>query len=88
MASLIHSQGALLGCFQISDALASFGIHSSSHIHISWTTNHTVASWPLPLQGVHLAKVLTILLSELHELHVGLVTKFIPMDLGSLICYP
>lgn len=75
----------MLGCFQLSDLLASFGIHGNTHTHISWTTSHTVASQPLPLQGVGLAKVQTVLLPELHKLSVGLVTKFIPVDLGSLI---
>lgn len=73
MASLIHSQGTLLGCFQPSDLLASFGIHSNTHVHISWTTSHTAASQPQTLQGVGPTKVQTALLSEFHELHVGLV---------------
>lgn len=41
------------------------------------------------MQTVVLATVQTVslVLTELHELHVGLIPRFILLDLGSPICY-
>lgn len=49
---LIWRQGALLGYLQPSCLLTSFGIHGNTHIHISWSTSHTVTAQCPPKQAV------------------------------------
>lgn len=77
---VVCSQGALLGCFLIPS-----GIHCSTHILISRATSHPATSQPLPTQGLILPQVQNVIpfLTDLHELHVGLLPRFIPLDLGS-----